>query len=242
MPSSVWTTFPAWTSKMLMIPSSAPLAMYFPSLLYARLKWKFKTHIFNFSYQFYLKVNFPFWGSRTCSTFPVMTLYIDILPSFEPEITKLLSGENATVHKSTGPKTTWFNSFPSTELQIHKVESRELLAISERIFYKNFKHIQKAKLFSHFPFGDTSTETIPREWPVKLYKWLNELPSTFHTFTSGLSLPWWMAPDTMKSYSFLISFSFGSCSSPSARSLLSFSLFSSGSGTSAESSPQLHVL
>lgn len=114
-PSNVWTTFPAWTSKMLIIPSRAPDAIYFPSGLYARLS-----------------VNFPFWGSRTCSAFPLSTLYIEIFPSFDPEITYLLSGENAIVHKSTGPREIWFKSFPLSAFHKHKVESNELLAISRK--------------------------------------------------------------------------------------------------------------
>lgn len=34
LPSSVWSSFPVAMSKMLMIPSMAPLAKYFPSGLW----------------------------------------------------------------------------------------------------------------------------------------------------------------------------------------------------------------
>lgn len=167
---------------------------------------------------------------------------MEILPSFDPEITKLLSGENATVQRSTGPKTTWFKSLPSDEFQMQRVESSELLAISKIKNYKEHFKRYPSEYCLHFPLGDTSTETIPSEWPVRLYKWLNELLSTFHTLTSGFSFPWWIAPETMKSYSFLISFSRTSSSSPSGLSVMSFSLFSSELGISVFNSPQLHVL
>ena len=79
-----------------------------------------------------LSVNFPFCGSSTCSALPLSTLYIVIFPSCDPEITYLLSGEKQTVHKSTGPRVIWFNNVPVSELHKQRVESSELLAISNK--------------------------------------------------------------------------------------------------------------
>lgn len=77
-----------------------------------------------------LKVNFPFCGSNTCSTLPVSTVYIEILPSFEPDITYLSQGENATVQRSTGPNANKCCCWPLCESQKHKLESKELLAMA----------------------------------------------------------------------------------------------------------------
>lgn len=78
-----------------------------------------------------LRVNFPFWGSNTCSAFPVSTLYIEIFPSLDPEITYLLQGENATVHRSTGPNESKCFCSPVLESQKQRLESKELLAIAK---------------------------------------------------------------------------------------------------------------
>ena len=87
----------------------------------------------------------------------------------------------------------------------------------------------------HFPFGDTSTLTIPNEWPAKLCKWVNLSSSTRQTLTSVSGFP--MAPDTIKSYSSLAGgFSFGGSSG------FSWLLSSVSSSTSGLKCPQAQVL
>lgn len=56
---------------------------------------------------------------------------MEIFPSLEPDMTYLLQGEKATVHKSTGPKDNKCCCWPVCESQKHKLESKELLAIAE---------------------------------------------------------------------------------------------------------------
>lgn len=77
-----------------------------------------------------LNVYLPFWASSTCSGLPVSTLYIEILPSFSPEITYLLHGEKPTVHKSTGPRVSICFFSPVLAFQRHMLESSELLAMA----------------------------------------------------------------------------------------------------------------
>lgn len=117
-----------------------------------------------------LNVNFPFCGSRTTSGFAVSTLYSEILPSWEPDMTYLPSGEKVTVHKSTGPNAVWFNSWPVSALQIHNPESKELLAIV-------------------LPSLLTATDTTPREWPDNCWRNSNFLSFTFQTLTVSSKLP-----------------------------------------------------
>lgn len=93
---------------------------------------------------------------------------------------------------------------------------------------------------SHFPFGDTSTETMPREWPVRLWMCLILSLSTRHTFTSGDSDPWPIAPDTMKSKS--SPFSFIGSGSFSAVSSSGFSSSCFSSSLSARCWPQAQAL
>lgn len=117
-----------------------------------------------------LNVNFPFCGSNTVSGFAVSTLYSEIFPSCEPDITYLPSGENVTVHKSTGPNAVWFNNCPVSALQIHNPESNELLAIV-------------------LPSLLTATETTPKEWPDNCWRNSSFLSFTFQTFTVSSKLP-----------------------------------------------------
>jgi len=80
-----------------------------------------------------LSVYLPFWASSVCSAFPVSTLYIEIFPSFRPDITYLLQGENPTVQRSTGPKVSRCFLSPERASQRHMVESNELLAMAKRM-------------------------------------------------------------------------------------------------------------
>lgn len=115
-------------------------------------------------------MNFPFCGSSTTSGFAVSTLYSEIFPSCEPDITYLPSGENVTVHKSTGPNAVWFNNCPVSALQMHNPESNELLAIV-------------------LPSLLTATDTTPNEWPDNCWRNSSFLSFTFHTLTVSSKLP-----------------------------------------------------
>lgn len=141
-----------------------------------------------------LNVNFPFWGSSTCSGFAVSTLkqyinhitnidayflainpkqthlYNEILPSCDPEITYLSHGEKATVHKSTGPRAAWFSSWPVSVFQMQRPESNELLAIV-------------------WPSELTATETTPSEWPDNCCRNSSRLSFKSHTLTVSSKLP-----------------------------------------------------
>lgn len=144
-------------------------------------------------------MNLPFCGSSTCSGFAVSALkfknffvnivrkpnlnntislnnlistylYNEIFPSCEPEITNLSHGENATVHKSTGPSAAWFNNWPVSVFQIHRPESSELLAIN-------------------CPSELTATETTPSEWPVNVFRNCKRLSTKSHILTVSSKLP-----------------------------------------------------
>lgn len=106
-----------------------------------------------------LSVYFPFWASNVCSAFPVSTLYMEILPSFSPDITYLLQGENCTVQRSTGPKLSRCFLSPERASHKHMVESRELLAMAGR---------KAAPLIDvHFSISQVqnlSTYSVHRNW------------------------------------------------------------------------------
>lgn len=123
-----------------------------------------------------LSVNLPFCGSNTCSALPVSTLYNDILPSCEPDMTNLSHGEKATVHRSTGPNAIWFSNWPESALQKHKPESSELLAII-------------------WPSELMATETTPSEWPVNGCRSSSRWSFRSHILTKSSS-----PPVTMKSF------------------------------------------
>lgn len=176
-PSSVCATLPAATSKMLIMPSMAPLAMYFPSGLCKWNETKFSqsmkattTKLASSLTYAMLSVNLPFCGSSTCSGFAVSALYIDILPSCDPEMTYLSHGENATVHKSTGPSAAWFSSWPVSIFQRHRPESSELLAIV-------------------LPSELTATDTTPSEWPDNFWRNSKRLSFRSQIFTMSSKLP-----------------------------------------------------
>lgn len=145
-----------------------------------------------------LSVNFPFCGSRTCSGLAVSTLYNEILPSCEPDITYLSHGENATVHKSTGPSAAWFNSWPVSVFQMQRPESSELLAIV-------------------FPSELTATETTPNEWPDNCWRNSKRLSFRSQTFTTSSKLP-----VTMKSFTSSADESLDSSGSADTSSALGF--------------------
>lgn len=135
-----------------------------------------------------LSVNFPFCGSRTRSSFPLSTLYSVILPSCDPLTTYLSQGENVTVHKSTGPRATCLSSCPVVVVQKHNEESRELLAIAAIAgYYLRYKgHVCR---YSLWPSELMATDTIPKEWPVRVCRRLNSLSSKFHTLTTSSRPP-----------------------------------------------------
>lgn len=88
---------------------------------------------------------------------------MEILPSFDPDITYLLQGENATVHKSTGPKLSKCFCCPVWASQKHKLESSELLAIATK--NNHYNHNKNTELFISLllcPSELTATETTPR--------------------------------------------------------------------------------
>lgn len=89
-----------------------------------------------------LRINFPL-ESKVLSAFPDSTPYMLILPEWHPDITCLLSGENATVHTSNGPASIFFVKVPSSTFHNLIVESNELLTITE--IYKKEKHYLKKK-------------------------------------------------------------------------------------------------
>lgn len=153
-----------------------------------------------------LSVNLPFCGSKTCSTLPDSTPYIDILPSCDPDITNLSHGENATVHRSTGPRASCFSRRPELELQKQSPESKELLAIV-------------------LPSRLIATETTPREWPGSCWRSLSCCSLTSQILT-WLSRP----PVTIKSFSVALAFGDLAFHSSVSNKSSSLSLFSETEG------------
>lgn len=179
-----------------------------------------------------LNVYLPFCASSTCSALPVSTLYIEILPSFSPEITYLLHGEKPTVHRSTGPNVSMCFFSLVLALHRHMLESSELLAMAVEECTFNLSPATPAlALHLLWPSELTATETTPSAWPFNWCRSFSVLSSrTSHTLTRS-SRP----PVTIKS------FGFGSFLSKSNGFSSSGGVFSSPALAGSGSRPQAHA-